>query len=562
MLSSPHTVSSTTNRVPRSRALSLHAWLIILGTVALTVFLMADQGKNGGFSRGHHGWVSAHSMSIASHVAPENGYLGYANVSISEDGKIRHHYFDRFPVWQAALTNGLIESQGSFSNQVMTARTLMNVFFIMTFVSAYLLLFRLFADRMVALSATLLAMSSYYIAEYRDMVQYDMPPLLSLLLVGHVILNAELRGKLGWSAFLIVIAVSLGSGMAVIPALAAWCLFDLYRALKSDGTKQPSVTRWIFAAPFKAALTAVTLSTLYLSYNVAFEAKIRNVSVVETSIIDSAARRLGLVEKFEQQKRNVSLTWRNHVETQLHRVATSMLPYPPFANASIATAVPYYTGRLGLSAQLAATGFLILVIALTGRRLPPPKRIPFFILAASGILWLTPMKNLAIPHEYTTIYHIGALLAFFAGVASILCRLRHGKYLVALASLALFLASTHSVNLAHVEKAQVEDAFSADFDRIAKAIPPGAHVYVAGPHEIDVDDSPDVVPGVPYATAFYLHRQLLSLSPAAPYIVTRDAKYDQSHPCTIALMPTNTRAFLYRNVPCKTADTESRVVAQ
>lgn len=560
MLSSPHQVPPAPDRAPLWRVLSLHSYLVMLGTFALTVFLLADQAENGGFSRGHHGWVSAHSMSIASHVAPENGYLGFANVSIAEDGAIRHHYFDRFPVWQAALTNALTDSQDTFSARVMTARTLMNVFFILTCLCAYLLLFRLFADRVIALSATLLAMSSYYIAEYRDMVQYDMPPLLSLLLVGHAILNTELRGKLGWSALLIVIAVSLGSGMAVIPALAAWCLLDLYRQLKSDRSTRISLTCWAAGAPFKAAVTAAAVSTLYLSYNVAYEAKVRDVSIAETSIIDSAARRLGLVEKFEERKRNVSLTWRNHVETQLHRVATSMLPYPPFADARIGQAIPYYTGRLGLSAHLAATGLLILVIAVTGRRLPRPNRLTFFIIAASGILWLTPMKNLAIPHEYTTIYHIGALLAFFAGVTSICCRIRHGKYLVVCASIALFLASTHSVNLAHVEKLQVENAFSADFDRIARTIPPGAQVYVAEPHEIDVDDSPDVVPGVPYATAYYLHRQLLSLSPVAPYIVTRDAKYDHTHPCTVALLPANTHAFLYRNAHCDSTDTTARPV--
>lgn len=539
------------------------ALVMAMAGFLLAAFILFSQPENSGFSRGHHGWVSAHAMAISEHVEPENGFLGYANVSIQEDGRLEYHYFDRFPVWQAALTRLLTSTQDTFAQKVMLSRGLMNVLFIFTLFAAYSLLQKLFDNRLLAASASLLAMSSYYIAEYRDMIQYDMAPLLGILLIAHVILHAERHKRLGIRALLIVFAVSLGSGMAVVPMLFAWATLDLFRSAGTAHTIGHKALQWARSPSLKAFLISGTLVAFYLAYNVSFEAKIRSAPISETSIVDSAARRLGLVKDFSEKPRPVSLSWEAYAKTQLHRTSTAVLPYPPLGNADFNRAVPYYTERLGPVFQASLILFLIAAIFLITRKLPSPARVTLTLLAASGFLWLTPMKNLAIPHEYTTIYHLGALLAFYSGVVYwIGSRLPRGYQLMACLTPLLFLATVHSANKAHTAKEAQEGAYTRDLQMIASLIPPRATIHIAPPWEINIDDTPDVIPGVPYATAFYFSRQRINLSSASEYIVTRDKSYSEGNPCAAPLTPENSVVFAYRNAECSNSKSITDTTSQ
>lgn len=524
--------------------------VLILGLIALGTFLLFDQAQNGGFARGHHGWVSAHVLTIAAHVLHENGLLGYSVVSAGEGGGLDYHYFDRCPIWLGALINLVIQHGDNFAEQILAARQLMNLFFIATLLAAMALLYRLFESRFIAVSAALLAMSGYYLAEYRDMVQYDMPTILGMLLMIHAILNAEQSGRFRPAALLTVVAASLGASFATAPTVAAWCIADWVRSVRSSRNLVQGTRQWLHRPALKAAVIFGAILTAYLGYNTALEARIRDVSIAQTSIVESATRRLGLSESFESKERTVPLTWTKHVESQAHRVATALLPYPPAGSPEFKNAIPYYTARLGTPFHALIIGLLVATVAAASYRLASPKRLVFILMALSGTLWLGPMKSLAVPHEYTTMYHLGALLAFYsAALFLVRHRMRVGFPLAAV-SLAIFLSSINASNDAHEATAATGRQYSADFDRIVRALPSGSSVHIAPPYEINVDATADVVPGAPYATAFYLRNQVIDTTGKADFIVTRDPNYAVSHPCAEPLTPSNKLAFLYANHRC------------
>ena len=143
--------------------------LALLLIALSTVFVFG--GDRGYFYRGFsHNWTSSHHLTVAVNLSPEHGFQRFDLRVMDDDGAVRYFPYNRFPIGGYLLMKAAtLPSGGSLSVQLYAARILMLLFFAAAAVLAYLSLCRLTSTRWIALTATLLAFSSYYLLYYNDM---------------------------------------------------------------------------------------------------------------------------------------------------------------------------------------------------------------------------------------------------------------------------------------------------------------------------------------------------------------------------------------------------------
>src|SRR4030042_3358309 len=78
-------------------------WSILLILIILT------QSKTTGFSKGHHGWVTSHHLSIIKRASFSNYFVGYTGDILEDNNKINHFYFNRAPFLFEALCHILLK---------------------------------------------------------------------------------------------------------------------------------------------------------------------------------------------------------------------------------------------------------------------------------------------------------------------------------------------------------------------------------------------------------------------------------------------------------------------
>ena len=144
--------------------------LLLLLSALSTVFLFGND--RGHFYRpGHHNAVSANYLAVAVNLSLEHNLLGFEYQTLDKDGAPSYLPYNRFPLGGYALIKLAILPFGNdFSAQIYAARMVFLLFFAASAALAYLSFCRLTTDRWIALTATLLAFSSYYLLYYNDMI--------------------------------------------------------------------------------------------------------------------------------------------------------------------------------------------------------------------------------------------------------------------------------------------------------------------------------------------------------------------------------------------------------
>jgi hypothetical protein len=156
--------------------------LLLVSLISVFVF----QSDRYIFQPGHHGSLSSHGMTLATHLSPKHGFLMFNKMSRREDGTIEYEVYNRFPIGAFAIVRFFtLPFHNNLSKQISVARILMNFFFIAAVYFAYLSIFRLTRSRWVAVTATLLVFSSKYCLYYNDMIFNDVPTLFGLLFTFH-----------------------------------------------------------------------------------------------------------------------------------------------------------------------------------------------------------------------------------------------------------------------------------------------------------------------------------------------------------------------------------------
>lgn len=499
--------------------------IALLVFALISAFVFAIQTRNAGFASDVHDIVSSHTLAIASHAEPATGFVGYGLRTEDEAGKIEYDYFDRCPVFFSVVMNLILKAAGPAPGEKLyLARQAMNAIFLATLAVAFLIARRLTGDSYVAGAAALMTLSGSQIMFFKDMIHFDQPALLGLLALLFAILSREEGRSRRLLYVCALFAVSFGRGYVSLLFIGFWTAVDYAISLRKKWPNPlaAAVLCWKSDAFRVLALTAA-VSSLYLIYNVATEARIRHVPWSRTSIVDSADRRLG----FAPRKTGPHLDWGHYAAATAGRVVRLALPYPAFKDISEHVAAARRHAALPV---VVALFLLFAVLIAYVRGLPPPTRRFCFLLMASGLPWFIGMRRHAGSFNYATIYFAGATLTFYTALLTrIPARLRS---LALVAATTVFLASAVSANADRAALA-AEEPYTGDFARILPRLRPDDRIYVAG-------DYRNLVYTHEYALGFFLNRQIIAPAGRADYTLSEDPHFAAGN-----LTPDNRAVFLF-----------------
>ena len=163
--------------------------LVLLLLALATLFLLG--GDREYFYRGNsydHDWNSSQTMAFAENLSFRHNLLIFRYQY--RDADRNSHYqepYNRFPIGGYALVKLALLPFGDtdFQAKIYAGRMLILLLFSVAAVLAYRSLARIAGSRWDALTATLLAFSSYYLLYYADMIFYDVTAIFAVMLVFH-----------------------------------------------------------------------------------------------------------------------------------------------------------------------------------------------------------------------------------------------------------------------------------------------------------------------------------------------------------------------------------------
>ena len=462
--------------------------LLIVATVILQPFKV-------GFEPGHHGWVSAHVLSQISHASFANNFLGYTQEIMYRTG-VDYNYFDRYPIIFSGFSHILLSPfWDDLSLYIYMARQWMNVLFLLTAWLVWRLTNKLSSPEK-ALNLTILIISSALTIRYKDMIHFDQPAIIGCLLVMNGIADYELSGrkKMLWMG--VLIGPLLGRGYAVIFFLAGWAVVRFISEYRKNRLIMPSLK----AIPFIILISSIPLPTIMLGANIYSESKIRNVSVLETSIVESAQHRLGFKEYIRDGKPIKNVSWPSYVSTQIGRSLDLITPYILYGFH-----VKNYKEKfLHYSSLLPKAIFQILIFVLFLKFFSPfwldleivTRRILTTMLLG-GVAWLVIMKSLAAFHEYVTLYLFGLTFIVWMFLSDLM---EKKQWNVRKIALAIFISSLSLNFIRETLVSQKVNWQSTEFQKVRDSI------KSSGGKVIYVTDSSEnfFLDGVKYGDSFYL----------------------------------------------------------
>ena len=503
------------------------AWSFVVVFAALAAFVLIEQNHKIGFEPGHHGWVSSHTLAIISHASSETGFVGYSVRFEDDAGKIDFEYFDRSPLFFSAGMNLLLQSFApTLAEKVYLARQAMNFIFLATLAAAFFLLREMSGDPITAAGSALITFSGAYFMYYKDMIHFEQPALLGIVVLLCAILHYRRGARRRWLYVAAIFAASIGSGYLSLTVLLSWAAVEFgllfyksqYRLIAAAGS-------WLQTDAFRALALSAAFIVVCLSYNIATEARVRGVSWRETSIVESATRRSGL--RILTSRRHL-IDWPNYVPELVARLTKAAVPYAAVGSIRRAVSKSSATSMIVAAILVSAAAFLLL---LRCRRLPPLDRPFYLVLMFFALVWFIPMRRHVAPHDYTAMHFAGVLLAFFEALfSSIPPRLRNVGLGTALI---VFVASNLAVNRDHSRIAESVNEYTFDMERVLKTLKTGDRILIPEGYQ-------ELMPGRPYAPGFYLSRQTIASSADADYALTTLRGFEAE-----TLTPENKALFLF-----------------
>ena len=396
---------------PRNEAAPLA--LLLLALASVFVF----GGDRSQFYRPAHDNISAHSMTLSSNFSAEHRFLGFVRLELGADGEPRYVPYNRYPPGSYALVKLAILPFGDdFPRQLRAAGLLMLACFAAAAVLAHLALVRLTGDRRIALAATLLAFSSYYLLYYNDMVSSEAGTnLLGALLVFHGMIIHEREGRFRQLLAKTAAALLLGWFVAalVAPFVVLGVAGQLLRARAGGGGLRALAAavrgRYALYGAYSALFAALLLGWNFANEYLAFGGA-RALTDLPTfkSLLSATGADAGRVDYY-------GAGWTAFLRGQLGGAGGMAIPFA-------------LVDRLGLglpqagfglwpppssAAPFAALGAVLFAAALAGLRFLP-HRLPAAALLLAGWCWAIPFRGSVATHEYYAMFHLGAALVCWA----------------------------------------------------------------------------------------------------------------------------------------------------
>ena len=418
----------TRQQLAAAALMCLFAWVVF-----------ATQSGGTGFWYKFHGGVSVHGLAIMSRATPANAFVGNSRTLINADDSLRPEYFDRYPVFFSVLVGALINLTEDLPTKVFIARQVMNAIFVLTLLFAWLLLLRLGGQRLLALAVIALACSGYWLLYYRDMIHYDQPALLGMLVLLHTIARVKLEQRVRWRWLTVatLVAVSLGRSIASLSVLGLWAAFEAVGLLwQRERPLRQRLRAILLHDATRMLLIGVAWITLLLGYNISVEALRRNVPLQETSIVDSVLRRQPLTQDggLAENTLNYVSSWAEFVSVSANRLLRWY-------------AAPWSASR-DFDPGVLTWPLLALALATIlyySLRQPPARRMLLLLTALSGPAWIIFMANLTLQHDYTMMYALGFALVFWLAALGWLRRFPRALPILLLPAAGLFALSSQQV---------------------------------------------------------------------------------------------------------------------
>ena len=434
-------------------------WLpfVMLLLALSTVFVFG--GDRGSFYRpGHHNWTSSHQLTLAVNLSPEHGFQRFVRRFVDDDGVTRYQPYNRFPIGgYAAMKVAALPFGENPSTQLYAARILMLLFFSGAAILAYLSLCRLTSNRWVALTATLLAFSSYYLLYYNDMTsQESMPDFFGVMLTFHGMVVFVQEGR--FRQLLLKTCVALLLGWHVFALLLPFVIFglvsDLLRTRSAAAASTAAAALWIrriASALLRSrylllGVVALGFGLCVLAFNFTMEYAAMNgeTQLTELPSFKSMLKRTGSDSEFNTALAD-ELSWGPFLEGQFRSVLRMFIPYSLLGPLSDLDGLdPADESPMWLSKGWGvALGVVLSAACLIGAIFVRP-RILFVTLASFGFFWALPMRNLTYHHDFESVFYIGIPLVCFTIVLLLARRLTNRDGVIAAASVAALLLFTVS----------------------------------------------------------------------------------------------------------------------
>ena len=438
--------------LPRNEALPLAVLLLALASV------FAFGGDRSQFYRhGNHDFISGHTMALAANLSAEHGFLLFNRQKL--DHRVEPQYaslYNRFPIANYVLVKvAMLPAGDGIPEQILAARTLMLAFFAAAAVLAYLALARLLGDRRIALAATLLAFSSYYLLHYADMVAAEWSTnLFGVMLVFHGMVLYAQEGR--FRQLLPKTAIAILLGWHVVALIAPFVLLALGRELlesRADGSgARPSRVERRFRPRAIVAYGAfsVLCAALALGLNLGSEYRALGGEVPphELPTFQSMLRRSGTDAA---QSLVGEIGWATFLRGQFGGIGGMAIPFAAVDRLGLDLASPNRLWPPPATAPwFAGAGAAVAAACLAGLRALPHGTL-FAALLLAGWAWTIPFRGQTAHHEFEAMFHIGFPLVLYAlallGLRRLLGRRRAATALpaLALAAAAAFVLSAHDM---------------------------------------------------------------------------------------------------------------------
>ena len=397
--------------------------LLLLLLALSTVYLF---GADWGHFRRHlpsHDGDSAKNLALAENLSPNHNFRLFLRLYPGPDGAPAYEMYSRFPIGSYALIKLAIAPFGDhLSAQLHAARILMLLMFAAAAALAYQSLRRITARPAIALTATLMAFSSYYILFYNDMIANEIiMDLFAVMLVFHgmtvfiqekrfpqLLIKTAIAILLGWHVYALL-----------LPFIALGLTRELIRAAKHPHplTAPPLARLRYIAKKFLTsryltlALAAALFGLAVLTFNLANEytAHDGNVPLQQLPSAQSILKRIGQDPQYNAAQID-ALEWRRFLPGQFRRIGRMTLPYALTAHTDGLHGF-HPPGQIPL--PYLPIGLAALAACLAGLLLTPRHRLLLATLALSGIAWAILVRHNTAVHNYESVFYIGIPLTLF-----------------------------------------------------------------------------------------------------------------------------------------------------
>ena len=400
-------------RLPRPRSLRRGAAppLALLLLALASVF--AFGGDRGQFYRPGERELAVSFMAVTVNLAPEHRFLGFHRRELGPGGEPRYVAYNRFPIGSYVLAKLAILPFGDdFGRRLDAVRLLMKACFAAAAVLAWLALARWLGDRWIALAATLLACSSYYVLDLHDVASAETSTnLLGMMLAFHGMVVFAQEGR--FRQLLVKTAVAILLGWHVVALIAPFALIglggDLLRARAGGGARLEALARAARSRYLAYGAFSVLLCTLMLGWNLGNE----YLAYGGDRPLDSLPSFRSILRRSGSEAAHRSVDTPAFLRGQLGAVAGSAIPFAAVDRLGLDLPQPRHGQPWPASPWFAPAGAAALAAALAGLRLLPRPALAAALLAA-GWCWAIPFRGSAAVHEFEGMFHIGAPLVLCA----------------------------------------------------------------------------------------------------------------------------------------------------